>query len=45
MPLSEHIPDAPARWQLFFSRCLAKDPNQRPRSAAAFFHQLERALA
>jgi tRNA A-37 threonylcarbamoyl transferase component Bud32 len=44
-PLSEHVSDAPARWQEFFSRCLAKDPKQRPRSAAAFLRQLERALA
>ena len=40
-PLAEHLPDAPARWQAFFTRALALDRAQRPPSAAEFLRDLE----
>ncbi len=43
-PLAAHLPEAPARWQEFFARALARQPEQRPGSAQLFFSELERAL-
>jgi serine/threonine protein kinase len=45
IPLSAHMPGAPARWQEFFAGALALDPKRRPNSAQAFFSELERFLA
>jgi serine/threonine-protein kinase len=36
---------APAAWQHFFAGCLSVERSRRPRSAAAFLQELERALA
>ena len=44
-PLADHLDDAPAQWQAFFDRSFAVDRRVRPRTAADFCRQLERALA
>ncbi|MDA2913138.1 protein kinase [Acidobacteriia bacterium AH_259_A11_L15] len=43
--LTTHLPSAPARWQEFFQRALALEPERRPASARQFLSQLERSLA
>jgi hypothetical protein len=40
-----HLPEAPASWQLFFERALARDPMQRPQSASDFHQEFARALS
>lgn len=43
-PVVTHMPDAPPDWQPFFSASLNADASRRPRSAAEFLTQFERAL-
>lgn len=43
-PITRHLPDAPARWQEFFSRAFSLNPSDRPKSAQTFFAELERSL-
>jgi hypothetical protein len=43
--LTQHLPEAPARWQDFFARAFAVDRAHRPKSASVFFTELERALS
>jgi len=44
VPVNERVPEAPARWQEFFSQTWALERGQRPASARAFFTEFERAL-
>jgi tRNA A-37 threonylcarbamoyl transferase component Bud32 len=44
-PLAAHLPEPPARWQEFFARAFALEPERRPASARVFFSGLEEALA
>ena len=44
-PIAEHVPHAPADWQLFFERALALSSDDRPSSAKSLCDELERALA
>lgn len=43
-PVARHLPEAPARWQEFFARAFALEPERRPGSARVFFSGLEKAL-
>ncbi len=45
VPLDQHLPSPPARWQEFFARTLAVEPSARPASAGEFQQRLEEALA
>ena len=44
-PLTEHLPDSPHRWQMFFANSFATDRTTRAKSASEFFRRLEEALA
>ncbi len=44
-PMSSHLPDAPSRWQKFFTRAFALNPSERPGSERMFFSELEQALS
>ena len=44
IPISRHVPGAPASWVAFFSRALSPNPAIRPKSGAEFFSELERVL-
>jgi serine/threonine-protein kinase len=44
-PLRSHMSDPPSAWERFFARCLSIERSRRPRSAADFLRELERALA
>jgi serine/threonine-protein kinase len=43
-PLTAHLQEPPTRWQEFFERAFALDPARRPKSARAFFSELEQVL-
>jgi hypothetical protein len=43
-PLSSHLASAPAKWEEFFGRALAIDPEERPGTASEFLAVLEGAL-
>jgi len=45
VPVNQHLPEAPERWQQFFNRGFALDEGQRPATARVFFSELERALS
>ncbi len=45
VPLARYLPEAPARWQEFFTRAFAAQRSDRPSSARMFFSELERALS
>ncbi len=42
-PVNAHVPDASPRWQEFFARAFAPDPQRRLGSATAFYSELENA--
>jgi|GEM_PF-970179 len=44
IPISNHVPGAPASWQTFFSRTLSLDAATRPSSAVEFLSLMEGAL-
>ncbi len=44
-PLTRYLPEAPARWQDFFSRAFAVERSNRPGSAREFFSDFERAFS
>jgi serine/threonine-protein kinase len=43
-PLTAHLQESPTRWQEFFQCAFAMDPAHRPRSARAFFSELQQVL-
>lgn len=45
VPLPAKLEQAPARWQEFFARAFATDPQRRPQTAHEFFSELERILS
>jgi serine/threonine protein kinase len=45
VPLSTHLPDAPAEWQQFFERALNPKSAERPQSAKEFISTLARTFA
>ncbi len=44
-PLAQHLPEAPPRWQEFFARALAPEPDARPHSAREFLAEFEQVFA
>jgi serine/threonine protein kinase len=44
-PVTSYIPEAPSRWQEFFSRALAPQPEARPDSVTLFWADLKASLA
>ena len=43
--LSEHLPDAPAKWQRFFERAFAPEEGKRADSVTTFWRELQEALS
>ena len=45
VPVNQHLPEAPERWQQFFKRGFALDEGQRPATARVFFSELKGTLS
>jgi len=45
VPVNQHLPEAPERWQQFFKRGFALDEWQRPATARVFFSELKGTLS